>query len=390
MIVEKLAVEGVPQDPDPIRKFEICVITTIHPPWDARVFARETVALADEGWKVAFISTWATPELPHRNIQHLQLPVPTGRKSRLLHGFRTFRAALSVSARAYHFHDLDFVPFAILLYLLRRIPVVYDCHENYPEEILHNKTWIPPFLRPALADATRCIEWLGGKVLGHVIVPVPTLVAKFEQHGARVCLVRNLAKLDPMKTLDHERGLLFLGTISESYGISVLLDLARQIHAEGLNIPIYLTEKFGGTHYVQLLQDAIETENLDVRILPRIAPNELWRYARLATVGLALEQATPERVLAIPTKLFEYMAFGLPVVATNLPLTREVVETAQNGFLVEPRDVAEILARVKELHSNPELYHRLQENGFDAVNGVFSWEVEREKLIGFFRPILQV
>jgi glycosyltransferase involved in cell wall biosynthesis len=367
---------------------DICVITTIHPPWDARIYFRETVALAEAGFQVVFISTW--PEDPHRlpNLRWVTTPTLAKRTDRLIHGFRTFRAALRERPRAYHFHDLDFLPWAILLKWVRRVPVVYDCHENYPEEILHNKPWIPPLLRRFLAGAVRRFESASVRILHWVIVPVPSLRAKFEAMGASCTTVRNVANLLPRPDLAHEPGLLYLGSLSESYGLDTLLEIMRQLKAGGLDLPLIVTDKFGSPEIQRRIEEAVEKEGLAIRVMPRISANRLDEYARLASIALATEQPTPERILALPTKLFEYMAYGLPMVASDLPLTREVVERAGCGILVPPADAGAYVEAILRLHADESLRREHAEAGFAAVEGEYSWDQEKRQLQALFRSLL--
>jgi len=367
---------------------DICVITTIHPPWDARVYFRETVALAEAGFKVVFISTW--PEDPDRlpNIRWVTTPAPTRRSERLLHGIRTFRSALRERPRAYHFHDLDFLPWAILLKWVRRVPVVYDCHENYPEEILHNKPWIPPLLRRFLAGAVRRFEAISVRSLHWVIVPVPSLRAKFEAMGASCTTVRNVANLRPRPDLTHEPGLLYLGSLSESYGLDTLLEVMRQLKARGVTLPLIVTDKFGSPDIQRRIEEATEKEGLPIRVMPRISANRLDEYARMANIALATEQPTPERILALPTKLFEYMAYGLPMVVSDLPLTREVVERVGCGILVPPADAGAYVEAILRLLANENLRRDQAEAGFAAVGGEYSWDQEKRQLQALFQGLL--
>lgn len=367
---------------------DICVITTIHPPWDARVYFRETVALAEAGFQMTFISTW--PEDPDRlpNIRWVATPAPTRRVERLIHGFRTFQAALRERPRAYHFHDLDFLPWAVLLKWVRRVPVVYDCHENYPEEILHNKPWIPPLLRRFLAGAVRGFEGISVRILHWVIAPVPSIAAKFEAMGASCTMVRNVANLRPRRDLAHEAGLLYLGSLSESYGLDTLLEVMRQLKARGVAIPLIVTDKFGSPEIQGRIEEAVEKEGLPIRVMPRISANRLDEYARLANIALATEQPTPERILALPTKLFEYMAYGLPMVASDLPLTREVVERAGCGILVPPADAGAYVEAILRLHRDEILRRKHVEAGFAAVGGEYSWDQEKRELQALFQNLL--
>src|SRR5262249_50742594 len=122
--------------------FDVCVVTTIHSAYDARVYQRNTLALVERGYRVCLIAPWPREGVDER-ISFVSMAMPRNRRSRALHSWRTYRRAAATPARAYHFHDLDFLPFALRLAGRTGRPVVYDCHENYGAEIAHQKDWIP-------------------------------------------------------------------------------------------------------------------------------------------------------------------------------------------------------------------------------------------------------
>ena len=99
-----------------------------------------------------------------------------------------------VAAKAYIFHDPDFLPFGLRLHSVTGRPVIYDCHENIPEDIRYGKDWIPPLLRPVVSVGFRMIENFIVRRLGRAIVTVPHLERRYKALGADVQLVRNFPR----------------------------------------------------------------------------------------------------------------------------------------------------------------------------------------------------
>ena len=367
---------------------DVCVITTIHPPFDARIYDRELMAIVGGGFRAAFVSTWDRPGEPNGVPIWITLPPLRSRKDRFLHGYRTFRAAMKVEARSYHFHDIDFILWALLLKVIKRVPVVYDCHENYAEEILYNKTWIAPALRKPLAWITRVVEDFSVRRFKFVIVPVPNLVERFTALGADVTLVRNLAKFSPRRELVHRRGLICPGTLSPANGMRVLLGIAEEIKCRGLDLPLTVSDRFP----TQALRDEfisrVEAGDLNVKIAAPVLPRDMDRLLSEADIGLSVEQDVPNMRMGFHTKLFEYMAMGMPVVASDVWSNAHLVGAGDSGIIVAPDDPKAYVDAVERLYADPESFSRFRENGFRAIETQFNWDLEKGHLVALWRHIL--
>lgn len=361
------------------------MITTIHPPYDGRIYVRELMALVEAGYSLAMVAPWEKTERADPRVLWVPTGTPTRRLDRILHGWRTFRAALRIRAKAFHFHDVDFLPWALALKLFKRVPVVYDCHENYPEEILYNKPWIAKPLRAPLAFALRIFEDFSVRMLGQVIVPVPSIEEKFGRfRHVHMAQVRNLARWRANRELPHERALICTGSLSWSYGVDGLLEIGRELKRRGKDYPLILTERFPSPGARESFVKAVAEEGLAIRIQPKVAPGDMDKLLSQAWISLATELDTPDRSLSLPTKLFEYMAMGLPVVASNIPLSREVVESAECGLVVPAGDWKAFVDAIIRLWEDEALRERCREKGFAAIEGEFNWDLEQKKIQRFF------
>jgi glycosyltransferase involved in cell wall biosynthesis len=72
-----------------------------------------------------------------------------------------------------------------------------------------------------------------------------------------------------------------------------------------------------------------------------------------ARVGLALYHPVQAHIDCLPTKVFEYMAAGLPVITADFPDFRRIVEASHCGLCVPPRDTAAIAAAIEWIFDNP-------------------------------------
>ena len=113
-----------------------------------------------------------------------------------------------------------------------------------------------------------------------------------------------------------------------------------------------------------------------VRFLGQVPRAEIVKAMDGARVGIVLNHPRPNYLEAWSTKMFEYMARGLPVVCSNFPLWAEIVGGADCGIAVDPRDPAAIADAIRRLNEDPALARRLGENGRRAVAERYNWEAE--------------
>jgi glycosyltransferase involved in cell wall biosynthesis len=105
-------------------------------------------------------------------------------------------------------------------------------------------------------------------------------------------------------------------------------------------------------------------------------------------VGLVVLHPTPAFLESYPVKLFEYMAAGLPVIASDFPLWREIVSKAEAGILVDPRNPAAIAGAIDHLLRHPDDAARMGANGRRAVLQRYNWSQEASKLVDLSRKIV--
>lgn len=117
---------------------------------------------------------------------------------------------------------------------------------------------------------------------------------------------------------------------------------------------------------------------------------EIIPYAKGATAGIALLKPVADYADSYTTKLFEYMALNLPVITSDFPLYRQVVESAGCGFCISPYD-ADALAKTFEwLIENPLTAEVMGKQGRIAVKNSYSWSDEEQVLLYFYKNLLKI
>ena len=127
-----------------------------------------------------------------------------------------------------------------------------------------------------------------------------------------------------------------------------------------------------------------ENPSKNVVFAGHLSHSKVVEYINMSRLGLSLLQPIPRYIHAVPIKLFEYMACGKPVVASNFPEIARVVKEADCGILVDPTDVDEIVDAILYLLEHPEEAKRMGENGRRAVEEKYSWDKMEEKLLELY------
>lgn len=395
---------------------KIVHITTVHPELDIRIFQKQCRTLARAGHEVALIAPRDGAERAGKceRIEGVDIYALPKAKSRLRRMFCTtrlaVREALRLEADLYHLHDPELLPFARRLRRGGRAAVVYDMHENLPKDLLH-KPWLPRlFRRPAAIVAS-----LAERV---ILVRLSVVLAEDSYAADRKWLrdftiVRNMplveellaaaaeaekiAAADEMPQLPSPPAVGYMGSISPARGSLVMLAALGILREQGIRCalelvgPMYDDRAKKPLHARELEQKAASL-GLDAGVVRRsgwLPAQDAWRRIAPCRVGLAVLQDRPNFRDSLPTKILEYMALGLPVVVSDFPLYRQIVESAGCGLCVDAADPQAIAAALARLLTNPAEAAALGRRGREAVLARYRWDVESRKLLTLYERLLR-
>jgi glycosyltransferase involved in cell wall biosynthesis len=129
-----------------------------------------------------------------------------------------------------------------------------------------------------------------------------------------------------------------------------------------------------------------------VEYLGVLPPHEVGSLYQRADVGLVLLDYSPnvgyhKGTLGV-LKMFEYMMAGLPVVATDFELWKEVVEGHQCGICVNPHDPQAVASAVNHILSHPDIAQQMGNNGRKAVETLYNWATQEPVLLELYEQVL--
>jgi glycosyltransferase involved in cell wall biosynthesis len=358
----------------------IVQMTSVHPAFDTRIYHKECRSLALAGYDVTLIAPYEGDELVRDGFRLRGVAPPRKRRERLTRTINSvYRAAVDEDAEIYHFHDPELMPIGMLL-KLRGKKVVYDVHEDYASNM--QKQWIPPTLRGPASLAVRISEATIARVCDHVVAATPKIASQFATR--RTSVVQNfprIAEFDSQQGEPYTRReaiVAYVGYLANARGLQEMAEAMRLVNGE---VPARLlmagrmmqgaqAEGFGGASHVEVLGES-----------GRMQVAQLLSRAR---IGIVVYHPTPNYYYGQPTKLLEYMAAGLPVVASDFPFYREVIQSSGCGILVDPLQPRQIADAMLWLLRNEGSAEEMGKRGRQAVMERFNWENEARRLISTY------
>jgi len=279
-----------------------------------------------------------------------------------------------------------------LLSLIR--PVVYDVHENYPDEMLV-RDWIPRLLRRPLYHGVRIVEGALARMIGHCVLVVPAQDERFRAAGLQVIHIRNYATRALLGDVRDDYAardalVVFTGAHHDNNGSMLLLDIAARSRARGLDVKFLMTDRYASETFRRRFLAEIARLGLGDRVFIRsyVAPHRIMSLLNEATIAISPNLRVPAQEKAIPTKLFEYMAASLPIVTSSLPNQIEIVGGAQAGILANPDEPATFVDALAQLLSDRAYAQQLGRNGQRAFIERYCWESQMPHLMDFYGFLL--
>ncbi len=370
---------------------KVCILTSVHPVFDTRIFHKEAKTLSKIGYDITLIAQHNKNETVDR-IRIIALPEPKNRIFRIL--FLTkklYKIALEQKADIYHFHDPEFLPWAVKLKKKTGAKVIYDVHEDVPQQIL-SKGWIPKVLRKPIAIFLNFYEKRKAKKLDFIIAALSKIKENFKERGiTNIEIVTNYPILEyfptakqKIKKEENRKNLIYVGDITRIRGIIQLVKSLKFIKDK--TIKLILIGRFSDKGLGEEIKKIPEWKRIEFK--GWLQQKDAYQAMMNADIGLICFLPAPNHINAIPNKLFEYMAAGLPVVASNFPLWREIVEKNKCGICVNPLGPKEIARTIEYLIAHPKEAKKMGENGRKAVLEKYNWESESKKLLNIYKQLL--
>lgn len=215
---------------------------------------------------------------------------------------------------------------------------------------------------------TKIISGHVNKIINYIFPISQTIKDFLIQHGAddnRIIVSRNgvnytsfsnIRKFNPHKNGNWNIG--YIGTISHTRGLSILEKIAQQ-----LDDVVYVTGKKENkiSKSSKLIYNGLIPHSFIVK-----------HYEKLDILLLPYQESLPHALSISPIKLFEGMAAGRPIIASDLPPIREIITNKHNGLLVPPDDVNQWISAINFLKKNSNFSKKIALNAQKCAKE-YSW-----------------
>ena len=358
-------------------------MTSVHPRYDTRIFYKECTSLAKAGYETYLLVADGKGDEVKNNVKIIDIGLreKNRRKRALKTGKNIIKKALEIDADIYHFHDPELL-LNINLLLKKNKKVIFDVHEDVPKQIL-TKGYLNPKFSKFISKIYEKFEKRKSLKFSAVVCAEPIPAKRFAKINENTVEVRNYPILNEFFEINWEKrqnNVCYVGGISIIRGIKEIVKAIEKVDAE-----LHLAGNFSP----EKLKDEISALPgwKKVKFYGYVGRKEIAEILSVSKIGLVLLHPIPKYLEAYPVKMFEYMAAGVPVLASDFDLYKEILDDAKCGMTVNPLNPDEIAEVMNKMLADDEILKQMSINGQKAAREKYNWAVEEKKLLKLYEKL---
>ncbi|EXB45643.1 glycosyltransferase family 4 protein [Acinetobacter sp. 1000160] len=362
-------------------------LTSAHPRFDTRIFVKQCCSLAQIYDTYLIVADGKGSEIKNK-VNILDVGKFNGRKNRILNAPNAvLKQALDLDAQIYHLHDPELIPIGLKLKKHGK-KVLFDAHEDLPNQIM-SKHYLNVFSKKVIAFLVKTYEKYACAKLDGIVTATPFIRDKFLNINKNTLDINNYPKLEEFSSIsmDTLKGnqVCYIGGLADVRGI---VEMVHAINLADSNTNLFLAGDFADK---KLEQYVIEMEGWKkVNFLGYVGRDEIRKTLASSVAGLVVLHPTRSYLDSLPVKMFEYMCAGIPVIASDFPLWRSIIDNARCGICVDPLKPAAIAQAIDYFVNSPDEARLMGQQGRTAVLEKYNWSIEEKKLFNFYSSILDI
>lgn len=360
---------------------KVCHLSTLHYRYDFRIFVKQSGRLSRNAYELHYLVADGLGDELKSGIYIHDVGLRPALWKRINSFQRLFfKKALQIDAQVYHFHDPELIRLGLWL-KMRGKKVIMDVHEDVPRQIRGKN---PSLRNWGLARLIESLEKYSAPRFDAVVTASPVVQKRFESYGGQVENICSFPDLKdfPSVLTDKKYDLVYVGGISSTRGIRETLKAI-----EGRPVSYALAGDFQGAGFEDALK-RLPAWRENTTYLGFIEdPKAIARLLAQSRIGMNNVLPNPNLATTISVKMFEYMAAGIPQIATRFPFWQEFVEGRRCGFCIDATDKDQLWKTIRILIDHPQVAEEMGVNGRRAVETLYNWQEEGKKLLKLYESL---
>jgi len=369
-------------------KIKIIHLTSVHARYDTRIFLKMCSSLAkNENYSVSLVVADGKGNESKNGVNIVDIGERSGgRISRMTTTVKkVFQKAKELRGDIYHLHDPELIPIGVKLKKLG-FKVIFDAHEDLPKQILA-KPYLKESAKFLLSHMFELYEKLTCSKFDYILTATPYIRDKFLKINKNSCDINNFPILGELSNdtpwSQRKDEVCYVGGISETRGIKEIVKAMEFTSNIRLNL--------AGTFSQKDVENEVKSYDgwKSVNELGFLGREGVYDVMSRSKAGLVTLHPIINYLDALAIKMFEYMSAGLPVIASDFELWREIIEGNSCGICVNPLEPKEIADAVQYIISHPKEAEQMGQNGKNTIIQRYNWGIEEQKLFKVYEDLLR-
>lgn len=360
----------------------IAQLSTVHRTRDNRIYNKECRALLERGLKLTLVIRSDCDE--STPVPITALTSPRTRVQRLTSmQVQAWRRLTKLRPRVVHIHDPELIPMALLWARTHGAKVVFDAHEDLVKQI-DTKPYLSGWRRRAARAYARFLTRTADRYFDAVVAATGDIADAFTNRN--LVTVFNYPWLSDFMEARHPvpGRLVYVGDLTQERKLGFMIDVVLRVRERVPHAHLVLAGALGPR-----LEDVAHRFDEDaVRYMGLLSPTDVPALLATADLGLIFLAPLPNYLNSLPTKLFEYQASGLPVVASSFPRWLEAFERDGATAFADTDDVQATADVIVGLLHDDQRRRQMSISGREAVARKYNFESQAEGLDRLMRRLI--